>query len=90
MPPPRIPGRASLRSETPLSRFLSTYANFSIGNDAVYMPRFGDRKADDRARGILHEHLPKRDIVPVEIDTVATGGGGIHCATHDQPGEPVD
>ncbi|MEV7568813.1 agmatine deiminase family protein [Streptomyces tanashiensis] len=70
--------------------FLSTYANFYIGNDAVYMPRFGDRKADDRARGILQEHFPKRDIVPVKIDTIATGGGGIHCATHDQPGKPVD
>ncbi|MFJ7125519.1 agmatine deiminase family protein [Streptomyces sp. NPDC098101] len=70
--------------------FLSTYANFYIGNDAVYVPRFGDRKADDRARGILREHFPKRDVVQVNIDTIATGGGGIHCATHDQPGKPVD
>ncbi len=70
--------------------FLSTYANFYIANDAVFMPRFGDRKADDRARGMLREHFPKRDIVPIKIDTIATGGGGIHCATHDQPGEPVD
>ncbi|WP_455358165.1 agmatine deiminase family protein [Streptomyces sp. SYSU K21746] len=70
--------------------FLSTYANFYIANDSVFMPKFGDRKADDRARGILQEHFPKRDIVPVSIDTIATGGGGIHCATHDQPGEPVE
>ncbi|WP_432113373.1 agmatine deiminase family protein [Streptomyces sp. S1] len=70
--------------------FLSTYANFYIGNDAVYVPKFGDRKADDRARGILREHFPKRDVVQVSIDTIATGGGGIHCATHDQPGKPVD
>ncbi|NGO83567.1 agmatine deiminase family protein [Streptomyces sp. 196(2019)] len=70
--------------------FLSTYANFYVGNDAVYMPRFGDRKADDRARGILQEHFPDRDVVQVGIETIATGGGGIHCATHDQPGKPVD
>ncbi|MEU5218235.1 agmatine deiminase family protein [Streptomyces sp. NPDC020807] len=70
--------------------FLSTYANFYIGNDAVYMPKFGDRKADDRARGILQEHFPKRDVVQISIDTIATGGGGIHCATHDEPGRPVD
>ncbi|MGW1765707.1 agmatine deiminase family protein [Streptomyces sp. NPDC002073] len=69
--------------------FLSTYANFYVANDSVFMPRFGDRKADDRARGILQEHFPKRDIVPVKIDTIATGGGGIHCATHDQPGKPA-
>ncbi|MFE4257295.1 agmatine deiminase family protein [Streptomyces sp. NPDC056883] len=69
--------------------FLSTYANFYIANDAVVMPQFGDKQADDRARGILQEHFPKRDIVPVKIDTIATGGGGIHCATHDQPGKPA-
>lgn len=69
--------------------FVSTYANFYIANDAVFMPRFGDRTADDRARAILQEHFPKRDIVPVAIDTIASGGGGIHCATHDQPGKPA-
>ncbi|MFI5919635.1 agmatine/peptidylarginine deiminase [Streptomyces anulatus] len=70
--------------------FVSTYANFYVANDSVFMPRFGDRKADDRARGILQDQFPDRDIVPVVIDTVASGGGGIHCATHDQPGKPVD
>ncbi|WP_329358841.1 agmatine deiminase family protein [Streptomyces anulatus] len=70
--------------------FVSTYANFYVANDSVFMPRFGDRKADDKARGILQEQFPDYDIVPVVIDTVASGGGGIHCATHDQPGKPVD
>ncbi|MFZ3592420.1 agmatine deiminase family protein [Streptomyces sp. BH104] len=70
--------------------FVSSYANFYVANDSVFMPKFGDRKADDRARGILREHFPKRDIVPVRIDTIAAGGGGIHCSTHDQPGKPID
>lgn len=69
--------------------FLASYANFYIANDSVFLPRFGDRKADDRARGILREHFPNRDVVQVTIDTVASGGGGIHCATHDQPGRPA-
>ncbi|MFF3623538.1 agmatine deiminase family protein [Streptomyces sp. NPDC002467] len=70
--------------------FVSTYANFYVANGSVFMPRFGDAKADDRARGILQEHFPKRDIVPVKIDTIASGGGGIHCSTHEQPGKPAD
>ncbi|MFE4335256.1 agmatine deiminase family protein [Streptomyces sp. NPDC056831] len=70
--------------------FVSTYANFYVANDSVFMPKFGDRRADKRARSILQEHFPKRDIVPVQIDTIASGGGGIHCSTHDQPGKPVD
>ncbi|MEU4359448.1 agmatine deiminase family protein [Streptomyces virginiae] len=69
--------------------FVSTYANFYIANDAVFMPEFGDRAADDRARGILQEHFPERDIVPVALDTIASGGGGIHCSTRDQPGKPA-
>ncbi|MEU9987452.1 agmatine deiminase family protein [Streptomyces sp. NPDC048045] len=70
--------------------FVSSYANFYVANDSVFLPRFGDRKADDRARGILQEHFPRRDIVQVVIDTIASGGGGIHCSTHDQPGRPAD
>lgn len=70
--------------------FVSTYANFYVANGAVFMPRFGDAAADDRAKkGILQEHFPKREIVPVKIDTIASGGGGIHCSTHDQPGKPA-
>ncbi|MFV8131965.1 agmatine deiminase family protein [Streptomyces syringium] len=69
--------------------FVSTYANFYVANGAVFMPEFGDKRADDRARGILKEHFPDRDIVPVNIDTIAAGGGGIHCSTHDQPGKPT-
>ncbi|MFJ6845127.1 agmatine deiminase family protein [Streptomyces griseoluteus] len=70
--------------------FVSTYANFYVADDSVFMPQFGDRKADRRARSILREHFPKRDVVPVRIDTIASGGGGIHCSTHDEPGKPID
>ncbi|WP_414167511.1 agmatine deiminase family protein [Streptoverticillium reticulum] len=69
--------------------FVSTYANFYVANGAVFMPRFGDAKADDHAKGVLQDHFPQRDIVQVKIDTIASGGGGIHCSTHDQPGKPV-
>ncbi|QEU90599.1 agmatine deiminase family protein [Streptomyces kanamyceticus] len=70
--------------------FVSTYANFYVANDSVFIPKFGDRKADKRAKSILQEHFPKRDVVQINIDTIASGGGGIHCSTHDEPGKPVD
>ncbi|MFD9797131.1 agmatine deiminase family protein [Streptomyces sp. NPDC059070] len=69
--------------------FVSTYANFYIANDSVFLPKFGDKQADARAKSILQEHFPKRDVVQVQIDTIASGGGGIHCSTHDQPGKPA-
>ncbi|WP_028815375.1 agmatine deiminase family protein [Streptomyces flavidovirens] len=65
--------------------FLGSYANFYVVNDAVIVPRFGDRKADRNAVSIIGDLHPGRKVVPVEINTVAEGGGGIHCATQQQP-----
>ncbi|MGV9292680.1 agmatine deiminase family protein [Amycolatopsis sp. NPDC003676] len=76
--PDRITGRGEA--------FVSSYANFYVANGAVFLPKFGDEAADDRARGILAEHFPGREAVLVPIDAIAAGGGGIHCSTHDMPG----
>ncbi|MEY9947616.1 agmatine deiminase [Kitasatospora sp. GAS1066B] len=65
--------------------FVSSYLNFYIGDKGVYLPLFGDPKADEHAQGLMKEHFPNREIVPLQIDTIAGGGGGIHCSTHDQP-----
>ena len=61
-----------------------------VANGAVFVPEFGDKAADREAQDILAEQFPDREIVPVAIDTIASGGGGIHCATHDLPGTPED
>lgn len=65
--------------------FLASYVNFYVANGAVFLPQFGDKKADQNAQGILQEHFPDRKVIPLNIDTIASGGGGIHCATHDLP-----
>lgn len=65
--------------------FLASYVNFFVGNGAVFVPEFGDRTADRRAQDILQERFPDREVVALDIDVIASGGGGIHCATHDVP-----
>ncbi|MFG3056718.1 agmatine deiminase family protein [Kitasatospora sp. NPDC048239] len=65
--------------------FLATYLNYYVVNGAVIMPRFGDKASDDRAAGILAELHPGREVVPVGINAIAAGGGGIHCSTQQQP-----
>ncbi|MFI6158117.1 agmatine/peptidylarginine deiminase [Kitasatospora sp. NPDC051170] len=65
--------------------FVSSYMNFYIGTKGVYLPKFGDERADSRAQQTLKQYFPDREIVPVKIDAIAAGGGGIHCATHDIP-----
>ncbi|MFC9330695.1 agmatine/peptidylarginine deiminase [Kitasatospora sp. NPDC057015] len=79
--PDRITGRGDA--------FVSSYINFYVANKALFVPRFGDGDADARAQQILRDHFPGRDIVPLKIDNIASGGGGIHCSTHDQPGTPA-
>ncbi|MEU8683942.1 agmatine deiminase family protein [Streptomyces sp. NPDC048611] len=65
--------------------FLACYVNYYVANGAVIMPRFGDRKADSRAAAVLREQYPGRKIVPVPVDNIGEGGGGIHCSTQQLP-----
>ena len=65
--------------------FLPTYMNYYVCNGAVIAPEFGDAAADDAARAVLLELFPDREIVMLNIDPLAAGGGGIHCATQQQP-----
>ncbi|WP_159472660.1 agmatine deiminase family protein [Streptomyces caniferus] len=65
--------------------FLACYVNYYVVNGGVIMPRFGDRKADDRAAAVLRELYPGRKVVPVPVDHLGEGGGGIHCSTQQLP-----
>jgi agmatine deiminase len=65
--------------------FAAGYINFYVCNGAVIAPEFGDRAADEAAHGTLARLFPGRPVVPVAIDAIAAGGGGIHCATQQEP-----
>ena len=65
--------------------FLATYMNYYVCNGAVIAPQFGDPPANAAARNVLAALFPGREIVMVNIDPIAAGGGGIHCATQQQP-----
>ena len=65
--------------------FAAGYINFYLCNGAVIAPEFGDAKADSFCRDALRDVLPGREIVQLNIDAIAAGGGGIHCTTQQQP-----
>lgn len=46
---------------------------------------FGDKAADRYCHDLLAKLYPGRQIVQINIDPVAAGGGGIHCITLHQP-----
>ncbi|MFE6051438.1 agmatine deiminase family protein [Kitasatospora sp. NPDC056446] len=80
------PDRARIRGRG--KDFLSSYTNFYVANGAVFVPQFGDAYADGLAYTILQAEFPGRDVVQLNIDNIASGGGGIHCATQSQPAVP--
>ncbi len=65
--------------------FAAGYINFYLCNGAVICPQFGDAATDGEARATLQRLFPGREVVQLDIDPVAAGGGGIHCATQQQP-----
>ena len=65
--------------------FVASYVNYYVCNGAVIGAEFGDEAADAEAKQILKELYPNREIVMLNIDPVGEVGGGIHCATHEQP-----
>lgn len=65
--------------------FVASYVNYYVCNGAVIAAQFGDRETDSDARSILQQLYPDREIVPLNVDPIGETGGGIHCATQQQP-----
>jgi agmatine deiminase len=65
--------------------FVNVYVNWYVCNGAVMIPAFDDRDADATAKALARELYPNRHVVQLRIDTLAAGGGGIHCITQQQP-----
>jgi agmatine deiminase len=78
-------GPAHVRPELESPEFAAGYINFYVCNGAVIAPQFGDSKADANCKAVLREQFPGRQVVQLNIDAVAAGGGGIHCTTQQQP-----
>lgn len=66
------------------SRYCRSYVNFYIVNGAVIAPAYGIA-ADARIEATLTRAFPGRSVIMLPIGTIATGGGGFHCITQQQP-----
>lgn len=80
-----IEGPATVRPDFESDDFAAGYINFYVCNGGVIMPEFGDPEADRAARDTLQELFPDHEIVQLNIDGIAAGGGGIHCTTQQEP-----
>jgi agmatine deiminase len=85
-----LPMPAPLEEENPVKghealRAPASYANFYIGNAAVLVPVFGQRRRDAEALRILRGLFPKRKVVGLDCRALVGGNGAIHCVTQQQP-----
>jgi agmatine deiminase len=78
-----IPDAVKTRSND--DDFVASYVNYYVCNEAVIAAEFGDDKADEVARATLAMLYPRREIVMLNVDPIGAAGGGIHCATQQQP-----
>ncbi len=78
-----LPEPYDIRVDSP--DFVASYVNYYVCNGAVIAAEFGDHAADAEAAAILANLYPGREIVLLNVDALGEVGGGIHCATHEQP-----
>ncbi|MCB9629488.1 MAG: agmatine deiminase family protein [Sandaracinaceae bacterium] len=65
----------------------ASYCNFYIANRAVLLPAYGV-PGDELARAALAPHFPDHEVVLVPARGLIVGGGGLHCASQQQPSAP--
>ena len=71
-------------TRNPGERLAASYVNFYISNKNIVMPGFGD-PADEKAKRILQDLFPDREVVQIYARDILIGGGNIHCITQQIP-----
>ena len=64
---------------------VSSYANYLATNGMIIAPYYGNPDKDAAAARALESAYPGRDLVPIDPTPLNYVGGGIHCATQQQP-----
>ncbi len=64
---------------------VSSYANYLATNGLVIVPEYGNRTKDAAAGRALESAYPGRDLIRIDPTPLNYVGGGIHCATQQQP-----
>ena len=75
----------AIKSRVKSAAFVASYVNYYVCNGGVIAAQFGDTDSDAQAFNALKRHYPNREIVTLNVDTLAQLGGGIHCATQQMP-----
>lgn len=66
-------------------RLPATYANFLIVNGAVLMPTYRQPDNDEKAKNVLQQAFPYREIVGIDCSVLIRQHGSLHCITMQYP-----
>ncbi len=62
----------------------AAYSNFLVANGVVLVPIFGHAH-DERAKAIIADQFPNREVIDIEAVSLIEHGGAIGCVTQPQP-----
>ncbi|MGU3627011.1 agmatine deiminase family protein [Comamonas sp. C24C] len=79
-----VDGPGQIRPGNNPDTFAAGYINYYASSRAIFLPEFGDAKADSITKDIYTQLYPGRAVVQINIDPIAAGGGGIHCTTQQE------
>jgi agmatine deiminase len=65
--------------------YCDCYINFYLANGGVVMPKYGNGERDALAYDTVSKAFPERQTIQLQVDTIASGGGSIHCTTQQEP-----
>lgn len=66
-------------------RLPATYANFIIINGAVIFPTYNQPENDRKARQVISEAFPDREIIGIDSSIVVRQHGSLHCCSMQYP-----
>lgn len=66
------------------ARVVGTYCNYYVANKVILVPVYGNIN-DERAKSIIAEQYPGRDVLGINVLGLVDYGGAIHCITQQQP-----
>jgi agmatine deiminase len=82
-----LPSPGRVRPKYDGDDFAAGYIGFYVCNGAVIGQQFGDPRTDAATREKLKAAFPGREVVQLNLDGIAAGGGSIHCATQQEPSD---
>ncbi len=70
----------------------TSYLNFLVTNGIVLMASYWQpglpdiiKQKDEKAKRIIQKAFPGRKVIAIHVEALNESGGGIHCATQQQP-----